>query len=98
MDKYVKLAKIGEGSYGTVYRCRNKDTNAIVAIKKFNETEDDAQIKKIAMREIKMLKVISWKKFRTIRDEWFWCFLARQKSGRKVIFGQLVPKLFVLKL
>ena len=57
MDKYVKLAKIGEGSYGTVYRCRNKDTNAIVAIKKFNETEDDAQIKKIAMREIKMLKV-----------------------------------------
>lgn len=56
MDKYVKLAKIGEGSYGTVYRCRNKDTNAIVAIKKFNETDDDAQIKKIAMREIKMLK------------------------------------------
>ena len=98
MDKYVKLAKIGEGSYGTVYRCRNKDTNAIVAIKKFNETEDDAQIKKIAMREIKMLKVISWKKFRTIRDEWFWRFLARQKSGRKVIFGQLVLKVFVLKL
>lgn len=56
MEKYVKLAKIGEGSYGTVYRCRNKDTNAIVAIKKFNESEDDAQIKKIAMREIRMLK------------------------------------------
>lgn len=56
MEKYVKLAKIGEGSYGTVYKCKNRDTNAIVAIKKFNESEDDAQIKKIAMREIKMLK------------------------------------------
>ena len=99
MDKYVKLAKIGEGSYGTVYRCRNKDTNAIVAIKKFNETEDDAQIKKIAMREIKMLKVISWKSSKLLETNGaFWCFLARQKSGRKVIFGQLVPKVFVLKL
>lgn len=57
MEKFVKLAKIGEGSYGTVYKCKNRDTNAIVAIKKFNESEDDAQIKKIAMREIKMLKV-----------------------------------------
>ena len=58
MEKFVKLAKIGEGSYGTVYKCKNRDTNAIVAIKKFNESEDDAQIKKIAMREIKMLKVL----------------------------------------
>ena len=60
MEKFVKLAKIGEGSYGTVYKCKNRDTNAIVAIKKFNESEDDAQIKKIAMREIKMLKVLSY--------------------------------------
>ena len=59
MEKFVKLAKIGEGSYGTVYKCKNRDTNAIVAIKKFNESEDDAQIKKIAMREIKMLKVLT---------------------------------------
>ena len=65
MEKFVKLAKIGEGSYGTVYKCKNRDTNAIVAIKKFNESEDDAQIKKIAMREIKMLKVkIRYRKYK----------------------------------
>ncbi|KAK5983267.1 Protein kinase domain-containing protein [Trichostrongylus colubriformis] len=56
MEKYEKLGKIGEGSYGVVYKCRNRDTGTIVAIKKFFETEDDPQIKKIALREIRMLK------------------------------------------
>ena len=57
MDKYEKIAKIGEGSYGVVFKCRNKETGAPVAIKKFVESEDDPLIKKIAMREIRMLKV-----------------------------------------
>lgn len=57
MDKYEKLGKIGEGSYGVVFKCRNRETGCIVAIKKFMETEEDPAIKKIALREIRMLKV-----------------------------------------
>lgn len=57
MEKYEKIGKIGEGSYGVVFKCRNKDTGQIVAIKKFVESEDDPIIKKIALREIRMLKV-----------------------------------------
>ena len=57
IEKYEKIAKIGEGSYGIVFKCRNRDNGQLVAIKKYVETEDDPLIKKIAMREIKMLKV-----------------------------------------
>lgn len=56
MDKYEKISKIGEGSYGVVFKCRNRDNGTIVAIKKFVESEDDPLIRKIAMREIRMLK------------------------------------------
>jgi serine/threonine protein kinase len=57
MDKYEKIRKIGEGSYGQVFKCRNKETGQVVAIKKFLESGDDPAIRRIAMREIKMLKV-----------------------------------------
>ncbi|XP_076823900.1 cyclin-dependent kinase-like 1 isoform X1 [Clavelina lepadiformis] len=56
MEKYEKISKIGEGSYGIVFKCRNRDSGQIVAIKKFVESEDDPLIKKIALREIRMLK------------------------------------------
>eukprot|EP01136_Pigoraptor_vietnamica_P036101 Opistho-1_new@102195 len=56
MEKYEKLGKIGEGSYGVVIKCRNKDTGQVVAMKKFLESEDDPQIRKIALREVRMLK------------------------------------------
>ena len=56
MERYEKLGKIGEGSYGMVYKCRARDTGGLVAIKKFQESEDDPMIKKIAMREVRMLK------------------------------------------
>lgn len=56
MNKFEKLGKIGEGSYGVVFKCRNKENGQIVAIKKFVESEDDPMIRKIAMREVGMLK------------------------------------------
>lgn len=59
MEKYEKIGKIGEGSYGVVFKCRNRDTGQIVAIKRFLESEEDPVIKKIALREIRMLKVIA---------------------------------------
>ncbi|KAI9338375.1 kinase-like domain-containing protein [Zopfochytrium polystomum] len=56
MDCYEKIGPIGEGTYGMVMKCRHKDTGLIVAIKKFKESEDDLQIRKTALREVRMLK------------------------------------------
>lgn len=73
MEKYENLGLVGEGSYGMVMKCRNKDSGRIVAIKKFLESDDDKMVKKIAMREIKLLKVsacteskISWFLFKVV--------------------------------
>jgi cyclin-dependent kinase-like len=40
-----------------VLKCRHKETGQLVAIKKFLESEDDKMVKKIALREVRMLKV-----------------------------------------
>lgn len=34
MDQYEKLEKIGEGTYGKVYKAREKNTGKLVALKK----------------------------------------------------------------
>ena len=60
MDRYEHEGVVGEGSYGVVIKCRHKESGQIVAIKKFLETDEDQTVKKIAMREIRMLKVCGW--------------------------------------
>jgi len=57
MENYEKICPIGEGTYGLVLKCRNKNTGQIVAIKKFKEKDDDIQIQKTAIKEVKILKV-----------------------------------------
>ena len=59
MEKYENLGLVGEGSYGMVMKCRHRESSQLVAIKKFLETENDKMVKKIALREVKMLKVQS---------------------------------------
>lgn len=55
MEMYETLGKVGEGSYGTVMKCKHKDTGRIVAIKIFYE-KPEKSVNKIATREIKFLK------------------------------------------
>lgn len=57
VSKYVNLGTIGEGSYGLVLKCKDRQNGRVVAIKKFIESEEDKSVRKIAMREIHLLKV-----------------------------------------
>ena len=58
MNKYEILGTSGEGAYGVVLKCRNKETGALAAIKKFKDLDDpdDLSFRKTTLREIKLLK------------------------------------------
>ena len=56
LEKYVKLDKVGEGTYGVVYKCRNKETQELVALKKIRLENEDEGIPSTAIREISILK------------------------------------------
>lgn len=58
MNKYDVLSVVGEGAYGIVLRCRNRDTGEDAAIKKFKETEDDAAVRKTTLREVRVLRLL----------------------------------------
>lgn len=44
MDRYEKLGKIGEGTYGVVYKARELNTGRMIALKKIRlEQEDEGE-------------------------------------------------------
>lgn len=45
MQKYEKLEKIGEGTYGTVFKAKNRETMEIVALKRVRLDDEDEVIK-----------------------------------------------------
>ncbi|KAF8516020.1 Pkinase-domain-containing protein [Hysterangium stoloniferum] len=56
MDNYAKLEKVGEGTYGVVYKARDISTNQIVALKKIRLEAEDEGVPSTAIREISLLK------------------------------------------
>lgn len=59
VERYQRINKIGEGTYGVVYKARDKVTNDIVAIKKIRLDHEDEGIPSTAVREISLLKKLS---------------------------------------
>ena len=56
MDKYQKIEKIGEGTYGTVYKALIRGTSQYVALKKMKLDQEDEGVPSTAIREISLLK------------------------------------------
>lgn len=56
MDMFQKVEKIGEGTYGVVYKARNKETGQLVALKKIRLDLETEGVPSTAIREISLLK------------------------------------------
>jgi len=56
--KYEKLTKIGQGTFGEVFKARNKETRALVALKKVLMENEKEGFPITALREIKILQLL----------------------------------------
>ncbi|KAI8619486.1 kinase-like domain-containing protein [Chytriomyces sp. MP71] len=55
-ELYEKVEKIGEGTYGVVYKARDRASGTIVALKKIRLETEDEGVPSTAIREISLLK------------------------------------------
>jgi len=58
ISKYQRLEKLGEGTYGVVYKAQDKTTGAIIALKKIRLFEDEG-VPGTTIREISLLKELA---------------------------------------
>ena len=56
IDKYLKIEKLGEGTYGIVYKAQDKLTGDIVALKRIRLDNENEGVPCTAIREISLLK------------------------------------------
>ncbi|OCB88282.1 Pkinase-domain-containing protein [Sanghuangporus baumii] len=56
MENYAKIEKVGEGTYGVVYKARDVNTGEVVALKKIRLEAEDEGVPSTAIREISLLK------------------------------------------
>ncbi|KAH0813206.1 hypothetical protein GEV33_009584 [Tenebrio molitor] len=68
MPKYEKLEKIGEGTYGTVFKAKNRESHEIVALKRVRLDDDDEGVPSSALREICLLKELKHKNIVRLYD------------------------------
>eukprot|EP01122_Echinamoeba_exundans_P010274 TRINITY_DN3809_c0_g2_i1.p1 TRINITY_DN3809_c0_g2~~TRINITY_DN3809_c0_g2_i1.p1 ORF type:complete len:306 (+),score=85.05 TRINITY_DN3809_c0_g2_i1:128-1045(+) len=56
LERYQKLEKIGEGTYGVVYKARDKTNGRLIALKKIRLEHEDEGVPSTAIREISLLR------------------------------------------
>ena len=61
MEDYEKIEKVGEGTYGTVYKARKLSTDEMVALKKIKLETEEEGVPSTAIREISLLMELNHK-------------------------------------
>eukprot|EP00512_Aurantiochytrium_limacinum_P001057 CAMPEP_0171490534 /NCGR_PEP_ID=MMETSP0958-20121227/3353_1 /TAXON_ID=87120 /ORGANISM="Aurantiochytrium limacinum, Strain ATCCMYA-1381" /LENGTH=384 /DNA_ID=CAMNT_0012023843 /DNA_START=749 /DNA_END=1900 /DNA_ORIENTATION=- len=68
MDRYQRVEKIGEGTYGIVYKARDRLNGSFYALKKITLEGQDEGVPSTAIREISLLKELSHENIVMLRD------------------------------
>lgn len=69
LAKYIKTEKpVGEGTYGVVYKAREKSSGDIVALKKIRLEVEDEGVPSTALREISLLKELNHPNIVKLKD------------------------------
>lgn len=68
IDHYLKLEKLGEGTYGVVYKSRDVNTGDIVALKRIRLESDEEGVPSTTIREIALLKELNHPNIVTLRE------------------------------
>jgi cyclin-dependent kinase 2 len=58
LERYQRIEKIGEGTYGVVYKAKDRNTGDYIAMKKIRLEREDEGVPSTAIREISLLKEI----------------------------------------
>ncbi|GJN18857.1 hypothetical protein PR202_gb06064 [Eleusine coracana subsp. coracana] len=66
--QYEKQEKIGEGTYGVVYKGKNRQTNETIALKKIRLEQEDEGVPSTAIREISLLKEMQHRNIVRLHD------------------------------
>lgn len=86
LSKYEILETVGEGTYGVVMKARDRESNCIVAIKKFKDSEyDDEAVRKTTQREKKILKMLKQGNIIQMKENF-------KRKGKMYLVFEYVPK------
>ena len=96
MDNYEILNQIGDGSYGSVTRARNKTTNEIVAIKKmkqcFQSMDEAMNLREVkALRKLNHPNIVKLKEFIRQKDCLYFVFEFMDRNLYEMIKQQEFP-------
>ncbi|KAL4229982.1 Cyclin-dependent kinase-like 5 [Mactra antiquata] len=68
MNKYEIVGVVGEGAYGVVLKCKHKETGELVAVKKFKDGEENEDVRRTTLRELKMLRSLKQENIVELRE------------------------------